>query len=65
MISFVGNDAYYLHYGWSSTRRCHLLLRLRNDVIDAELYYHTVECRAAEHITKLAWRPGTIQKHLD
>lgn len=34
------------------------------DVIDAELYYHTIECSATNHITKLAPRLWTPPQRL-
>lgn len=57
MLSTDRDDANYLRYVPSSLHRLHVFLRRPTHVIDADLWYHTFECRATEPTTELAPRP--------
>lgn len=54
VLNYVRVDGNYLHYYWSSQHHGPALPPPCTDVIDADLYYHTVKCHGIEQITK--WR---------
>lgn len=62
---FLRDNANYLPYRRSWRHHWYRLLRSRPDVMDADLYYHSVECCATKHIIELSLQLLTTPPSLE